>query len=211
MKDRTFLLVDDHPIVLKGLISEFKENGYTNILTASNGIEALQIITDQQPDFTLLDIDMPYLNGLEVAERVKDLNTKIIILTQHKEDGFLHKIKSIGADGYLLKEDDFAEIEKAIHAINDGNFYLSSSFNAILLVKMNHKLKLIKNLSATELKILHYISEHFTTTEIADKMYISPRTVDKHRSNIISKLELPSKKESLNDFIKENKLLLESL
>ena len=201
MKDLKFLLADDHPMILKGLLSEFLANGFTNIETATNGTEALNYITDHKPDIALLDIDMPYLNGLEVAERAKGFPTKIIILTQHKEEGFLLKIKSIGAHAYLLKEDDFSEIENALESIERNKFYASSSFEDSFLEDMEEKLKLLRNLSNTELKILHLISNGLNTNEVAKHLFVSYRTVEKHRSNIIQKLDIVSQRDALNKYI----------
>jgi DNA-binding NarL/FixJ family response regulator len=211
MKDLKFLLADDHPMILKGLLSEFLANGFTNIETATNGTEALNYITDHKPDIALLDIDMPYLNGLEVAERAKGFPTKIIILTQHKEEGFLLKIKSIGAHAYLLKEDDFSEIENALESIERNKFYASSSFEDSFLEDMEEKLKLLRNLSNTELKILHLISNGLNTNEVAKHLFVSYRTVEKHRSNIIQKLDIVSQRDALNKYIQANKILLDHL
>jgi len=211
MKDLKFLLADDHPMILKGLLSEFLANGFTNIETATNGTEALNYITDHKPDIALLDIDMPYLNGLEVAERAKGFPTKIIIFTQHKEEGFLLKIKSIGAHAYLLKEDDFSEIENALESIERNKFYASSSFEDSFLEDMEEKLKLLRNLSNTELKILHLISNGLNTNEVAKHLFVSYRTVEKHRSNIIQKLDIVSQRDALNKYIQANKILLDHL
>jgi DNA-binding NarL/FixJ family response regulator len=211
MKDLKFLLADDHPMILKGLLSEFLANGFTNIETATNGTEALNYITDHKPDIALLDIDMPYLTGLEVAERAKGFPTKIIILTQHKEEGFLLKIKSIGAHAYLLKEDDFSEIENALESIERNKFYASSSFEDSFLEDMEEKLKLLRNLSNTELKILHLISNGLNTNEVAKHLFVSYRTVEKHRSNIIQKLDIVSQRDALNKYIQANKILLDHL
>lgn len=211
MKDKLILLADDHPLVLKGLKSEFIEHGFTNLITATNGTEALRLITDEQPAIALLDIDMPYLNGLEVAERAKDFSTKIIILTHHKEEGFLLKIKSIGAHAYLLKEDDFSEIEKALVVVVKNEFYASSSFEASFLDEMEEKLKLLRNLSATELKVLKLVSEELNTNQISEQLFVSYRTIEKHRSNIIQKLNLATERDALKKYIQANKILLDQL
>lgn len=211
MNSLKILLADDHPLVLKGLQSEFIEHGFANIITATNGAEALRYITDEQPDIAFLDVDMPYLNGLEVAERAKDYPTKIIILTQHKEEGFLLKIKSIGAKGYLLKEDDFSEVKKALQAVMNHKFYASKSFEESFLDDMEEKVKLLRNVSSTELKVLRLISEDFNTMQISKKLFISHRTVEKHRSNIIRKLNLSPERDALKKYILKNKLLLENL
>ena len=209
MKDKLILVADDHPLVLKGLVSEFKEHDYTLVETAVNGLEALQYIQDKHPFVAFLDVDMPYMSGLEVAEKVNKLSTKIVILTQHKEEGFLLKIKSIGAHAYLLKEDDFSEIENALQAILEEKFYLSTSFDASLLQQMENKIRLLRSLSQTEIKILELIAKQKNTIEIADLLFISIRTVEKHRANIIHKLDLKGKQNAIHDFIQQNRLLIE--
>lgn len=211
MKNKIILLADDHPLMLKGLVNEFKEHGFLKLYQAKNGLEALQIILDIKPDIAFLDIDMPYLNGLEVAEKVKNFSTKIIILTQHKEEGFLQKIKSIGAVAYLLKEDDFQEIETALASIEQGNFYVSSSIDYCMVESGNEKLRSLKKLSNSEIKVLQLIANSNTTTQIATTLSLSPRTIEKHRSNIIHKLAIKKDRDALKNFILENKLLIESL
>lgn len=211
MKNLHILLADDHPLILKGLVSEFSAHGFSHIKTATNGMEALQYITDQKPDVALLDVDMPYFSGLEVAEKTKHLSTKIIILTQHKEEGFLLNIKSIGAHAYLLKEDDFSEIEKALESIESNTFHASSSFEDSFLEEMEEKLKLLRNLSDTELKILHLISDGLNTNQVAKHLFVSYRTIEKHRSNIIQKLNITAQRDALQKYIQSNKILLDQL
>ena len=211
MKDLKILIADDHPLILKGLKSEFMSRQFSTIYEAKNGLEALQQLESHDIDVAILDVDMPQISGMEVAKRIRDQNTKTIIVTHHKEDGFLIQAKLIGVNAYLLKEDTFSEIENAIHQINKGQFYLSSSFKSDKLKNLDDQILLLKNLSLAEREIIKHISEGFETAEVAEILSVSKRTVHKHRSNIIHKLNLSSHHNALANFAKENKQLIKEI
>lgn len=208
MKELKILIADDHPLVLKGMKAEFSLRGFQHIYEAKNGVEALQQIEEHQLDVAILDVDMPVMSGMEVAKRLKESETKTIIVTHHKEDGFIIQAKVLGVHAYLLKEDTFKEVEQALESLEYENFYLSSSFKKNKLEQLDDKIQLLKNLSLAERQVLKHISEGFETAEVAEILSVSKRTIHKHRSNIISKLNLESHRDALANYAQNNRLLI---
>lgn len=211
-KDFSIVLADDHPLLLKGLNEQFRIFGYNVIGKASNGMQALELILTHNPKVAFLDIDMPLLTGFEVIKMAKEKNvdTKFIILSFHKESKFISQAKALQLDGYLLKEDSFEEIERCMEAVLNGDNYFSRSFDNTSLKLASNELDKLKHLTSSEKKILKQIAHQKTSNEIAKDLFISPRTVEKHRSNIINKLDLSTSTNTLitwalayKDLIKE--------
>ena len=137
------------------------------------------------------------------------LETKFIILTSYKEKAFVLQAKKLNISGYILKDEPFSEIKKCISAVLNGAFYASIVFNEVLAKEVSPQIEKIKLLSPSERTIIRFISKLKTSKEISEILSISQRTVDKHRSNIISKLDLSSDSDSLTVWVKENKELLD--
>jgi DNA-binding NarL/FixJ family response regulator len=209
----SILVADDHPILLKGLTDELVNLGYNVIDSVANGAQALEIITSKKPNIAILDINMPFLSGLEVIKKCNEATslTKFIILTYHKEKGFILKAKNLNISGYLLKDEPITEVHKCIQAVIKGRFYASTIFNEVFTNEVSPEMEKIKYLSPSERTIVRLIANENSSKQIAEILTISIRTVDKHRSNIISKLNLNSDTDSLTVWVKENKDLLESL
>ena len=188
----TLIVADDHPMLLNGLYGELTDSGYKVVGKASNGTQALQLILEKQPMIALLDIDMPLFTGLEVVKMANEKNvlTKFILLSFHKESIYISQAKSLNIDGYLLKEDSFMEIEKCIQAVLSNRCYFSSSFRTATLEAANTEIKKLQRLTPSELKILKLISRQHSNGDIASLLSLSIRTIEKHRSNIIFKLDL---------------------
>lgn len=199
----TILIADDHPLLLNGTKEFLERKNYQVLATATDGNEAYNKIIKHQPDIALLDFDMPKQNGLEVAQALKRKNipTYTIILTLHKEESLIQEVgKSIV--GYMTKDTALDELEVCLKAIIQGKNYIGSSLQHTVHFDMpNHA---ISSLSVTEIKILRYIEKDMTSTQIAEELFISKRTVDKHRSNIIEKLNLSSKANALVLWIKQH-------
>jgi DNA-binding NarL/FixJ family response regulator len=211
MKDLKLLIADDHPMILKGMKAEFDKRGFLNLYEAVNGVDALKIIEENDLDIAILDVDMPMMSGMEVAKRLKDTDVKTILITHHKEDGFIIQAVVNEVNAYLLKEDSFSEIEKAIEHLQEHDFYLSTSFEAGKLDHIAEQILLLKNLSLAEREVIKRISEGFETAEVAEMLAVSKRTVQKHRSNIIHKLNLPSDRNALADYAEGNKQLIKEI
>jgi len=212
-RDIKILVADDHPMLLKGLNDELLSNNYKNIITATNGAEAIEKIISETLDIAILDIEMPLLTGFEVINKCqeKDIKTKFIILTSHKESRYIFKAKSLNISGYLLKDEPFSEIQKCIYAVSNGDSYYSSTFNDVFDNEISPEIKKIKLLSPSERTIVRLIANNKTSKEISESLLISIRTVQKHRTNIINKLDLNNQADALLLWANANKELILSI
>lgn len=207
-KSTTIVIADDHPIMLKGLKQELEQAGYQIIGTAENGMDAVGTITDLNPDIALLDIEMPLLNGFEVMAKCRDilnLKTRFIVMTYHKQKNFVLQAKNFGVHGYLLKEDSIEEIEHCIATVLNDTVYYSKSLGTDLEANAESELKKLTLLTPSERKIIQLIAQDKTSTEISDILCVSPRTIQKHRTNIIEKLHLDPAADNLIKWAKEFK------
>ena len=192
------LIADDHPFTLQGTKSFVESYGFTVVDTCSNGTSALNLIKLHAPEIAILDIDMPGLDGLDVAKKVQEnkLKTKIVLLTMHKELSVYKKAIEYGIYGYILKEHAQTELEKCLKEVKIGNHYSSKYLLEDLTVNQESNDKLAK-LTLSERKIVELISQKLTSKQIASLLFLSERTVEGHRSNIIEKLDLPKEKNIL--------------
>lgn len=200
----SIIIADDHPLVLKGLHDFLVEQDFNVLASAKNGKEALALIKAHIPDIAILDIKMPFLSGLEIAAKCKEigLSTKIILITFEKDELTYNKAKALDVYGYVLKEFALEEIENCIKSIIKDKPYFSPELISYIEVdKISEKLD---TLTDAERNILKLIGGNKTATEIAKELFISVRTVEKHKSHIRTKLVLDSKSASLYIFAKEN-------
>lgn len=184
------VIADDHPILLTGTKAFLESKKFTIAATAMDGNSAYNEIIKHNPDIAILDFDMPKLNGLEIASKCSQngIDTKIIILTLFKEEAILQEVgKTI--QGYILKEDALQEIEECIKEVLTGKTFVSKNIKAG--VHFAQSSEELNNLTVAESKILRYLAKNFSSAQIAEELFISKRTVEKHRSNIIKKLEIP--------------------
>ncbi|MBN2867621.1 MAG: response regulator transcription factor [Flavobacteriaceae bacterium] len=192
----TILLADDHPLLLNGT-KEFLEKKWCKVIdTATDGNEAYNKITKHVPDIAILDFDMPKLNGLEVAEEIKrnNIQTKVVILTLYKQESLLNVVgKTI--HGYITKDSALAELEICIRSIKENKTYIGNNLKKNIHFN-NYANTTLEKLSTTEIKILKYLEKNLNSTQIAKELFISKRTVEKHRSNIIKKLEIDTTKQN---------------
>lgn len=202
------LIADDHPLFLRGISDFLQQLGFMKLIMAKDGLEALQKLQDHQPDIAILDIEMPYLTGIEVAQKAKQhrLPVKIILISYQRDSMIVNMAEELNISGYLLKEDSLFEIEKCIHNLQEGKSYFSNAIsNVDGSIPSESPLKL---LTQTEKKVLKMISQNFSSKDIALKYGVSIRTIEKHRSNIIDKLGLDSKPTSLLLWAIENQIYL---
>ncbi len=184
---------DDHPIFRKGisdLIQEAAELEWVG--SAKDGKVALEDIRSLVPDIAVLDMEMPYQSGLDVVQTLvaEGIDTHFIVLTLHKEAAVLDNALKMGAKGYLLKESTERDILACIHAVAEGRVYVGPSLVQYLALQKKDKGDALAVLSDHEVDILRLISRQKTSAEIADMLFISPKTVANHRSNISKKLNL---------------------
>ncbi len=205
MKSQTIITADDHPLLLKGLNDFLLEKKYNIIDSGNNGKEAYNLIIKLKPDIAILDIQMPYMTGLEVAKECKKnkILTKIILITFHKEKVLFQKANELNIFGYILKEFAIEEIETCIKSVTEGVPYFSPRIKDLLGINP-YKDSYLENLTPSEKKILKLIAKDQTNKDIASLLFISHRTVEKHRSNIIQKLKLEPKTNSLLIWAKDN-------
>ncbi|UAB81727.1 response regulator transcription factor [Marixanthomonas sp. SCSIO 43207] len=205
MTERTIITADDHPLLLKGLNDFLLEKGYNIIGSAHDGRDAYNLIAKEKPSIAILDIQMPHMSGIEIAKKCKENNiaTKIVLITLHKEKELYIKAQELNIFGYVLKEFALEEIENCINTVTLGDKYFSPKIKE-LLDGILFSDSSLNALTPSEKKILKLIANDKTNKEIASLLFISHRTVEKHRSNIISKLNLEPKTNSLLIWAKEN-------
>jgi len=192
MKTIKIIIADDHPLFLKGLKDTLADETDFEILdSACNGQEALEKIIELQPDVATLDLDMPFMNGIEVAKvLLKDhKNIRIVILSMHKDADIIRAAMALGISGYVFKDDAVNDLVSAIRVAYEGGQYISvDKTKAFVFVNDNNEL--IGDLTKMEKLILKEIALQKTTKQIADENFISTKTVENHRANICRKLNL---------------------
>jgi DNA-binding NarL/FixJ family response regulator len=186
------LLVDDHQIIIDGLKSLLNNSDDIIVVAeANNGREALRILDILEIDVILMDIDMPVLNGIDTLKEIakQSFGVKVIILSMHNEAGMIKSLMSIGANGYLLKSCAQEELIGAIRKVASGQSYFSTEVTLSLLnpAQSNQPTEL---LTERETEIIKLIAEGYSNKEIGSKLFISHRTVDTHRTNLMKKLDV---------------------
>ncbi|MFL1012411.1 response regulator [Flavisericum labens] len=206
--NNTIVIADDHPLMLRGLTDFLTSRGHHIVGSAEDGNTAYSLIVKFKPEIAILDIRMPLKTGLEIAEDCKknQLPTKVILITFDKEEELYDKAKAYNVYGYILKEFAIEEIETCIDHVKNGTKYFSEEIADYLKTSgLQQKPEILECLTKSELKIVKLISENMTSQEIANELSISIRTVDKHRSNIVHKLNLDNKPTSLSIWANLNK------
>ncbi|MBU0474225.1 MAG: response regulator transcription factor [Bacteroidetes bacterium] len=190
-KKTRIVIADDHPLLLKGLKFTLRMDESIEVVgEAIEGKTALKLIEELLPDIAILDYDMPQLSGVEILKTISenDFPVKPIIFTMHNDAETFHNAILAGAKGYILKDTVDDDILKAISEINNGGTFISPIMAGHLL--NNNEINHWKYLTNTEIKILKMVAKNKTTKEIANELFISKRTVDRHRSNICEKLNI---------------------
>jgi DNA-binding NarL/FixJ family response regulator len=191
------VLADDHSILRAGLSAMLSSTAeFTVVAEASTGKEAIEAVIEFKPNLLLLDISMPLMNGTEAIRLVKrrSRNTKVLIMTMHRGEEYVRMAMSGGADGYILKDDTREELLSAIHHVMKGNTYLSPTIsNKVVsgfLGGSSPEQGVLGKLTPRERQTLKLIAEGLKNREIAEFMSVSVKTVEKHRSNLMRKLDL---------------------
>lgn len=182
------LIVEDHPLLVEGLLNSFaKAEDVEVVATAGTGADCLKKIKSCSTDIILMDLRLPDIQGAELAKEILKLypETKIIVLTTHQQRFYIQTMIETGVKGYLLKSVNFDEILKAIHTVNEGGIYFCKDVMQQLRDDEQNQIFITKR----ELEVLKLIAAGHTNQEIADKLFISPLTVDSHRKNLILKFD----------------------
>jgi len=193
------IITDDHQMVIDGLKSILEACDDVKVIgTAANGRELLRLLELVEPDIILMDIDMPVMNGIETMIELKRLqkSVKVIILTMHEEKALVKKMTDLGAKGFLFKNSDKDELILAIQQVNQGGAYFATALTVNLLsnnVMKNESFDSFDSslqLTDREIEILKLIAGGMSNKEIGDQLFISHRTVDTHRTNLMKKLDI---------------------
>ncbi len=208
------LLADDHQLILDGITNLLQDEPDIQVVAScNNGVEVLSLLPDLTVDLLILDLDMPQMNGLQCAEEVQKKFPKvnIAILTMHEEKALIQKFIEFGVKGYFLKTIPKEELIHAIKTIANGGDYFPSDVTKALLQKSIIvpdvlQSPLLAELTEREIEIIRLVSQGLSTKEIGDQLFISPRTADTHRTNIMRKLDLHNVAEIVR-FAFQNKLV----
>ncbi len=193
------LIVDDHPVVREGILCMLTaEQDLEVVGSAGDGEEALGMVRYLAPDVVLLDLNMPRLNGFEATRLIRETapSVRVVVLSMHSKEAYIHRAFSAGATGYVLKGTPVGEIPQAIREVHRGNFFICSLLQGSIIKSYLKSCKKADDqegydlLSEREQQVFRLIVEGHSTGRIAEQLYVSPKTVEKHRVNLMRKLEL---------------------
>jgi DNA-binding NarL/FixJ family response regulator len=193
------VIADDHPIFRQGLRQVIEQSPHLKVVAETgDGATALEQIQEARPDIAILDIDMPNEDGFAVARKIREhrLPVAVIFLTMHKDELHFNEALDIGVKGYLLKDNAAADLVNCINQVAAGQDYISPVLSGHLLNRARRATAFAKqqpglgDVTATERRILALLAEHKTSKEIAHELCVSVRTVENHRANICTKLDL---------------------
>ncbi|MBN2468627.1 MAG: response regulator transcription factor [Deltaproteobacteria bacterium] len=198
-KPERIVLAEDHTIVRKGLRTLLsKHAGFAIVGEAADGREAIRSVDELKPDLILIDLTMPKMDGTLAIQEIKrrSPHTKVLVLTMHNTEDTVLAALEAGADGYLLKDDTHGELLIAIDSVLKGKFYLSPAISGKVVkgyLEGKKKTKGISpwdSLTQREKEVLKLIAEAYSNKEIAEQLFVSVKTVEKHRANLREKLDL---------------------
>ena len=195
----TIVLAEDHNLVREGLKHILRDDKTIKLVgEAEDGLKASQLVEKLKPDILLLDLMIPRLHGLEVIRRVRKTDdTKVIVVSMHSDEPYVIEAFRNGAAGYVLKDSTSSELLRAIRTVRSGDRYISPSLSNIAISAYLKKVDGIASdiyhtLTARERLVLQLAAEGNSTAQIAKELFISPRTVETHRANLMKKLTLRS-------------------
>ena len=191
------VIVDDHQVVIDGFMARLQLEPDIDVIgTASNGIEALEVISQLDPDVILMDISMPIMNGIDATAQIKKQypDAKVLMLTMHDNREYIMKVMQVGAMGYMLKEISAEKMVQAIKTVNQGATYFCETTSQTIFIQAAAPIAApeVNPLSRREEGILKHVAQGLSSKQIAKALDISYRTVETHRQNIKHKLDLHS-------------------
>lgn len=190
-------LADDQALFRRGMAMLLRDMPDVQVVfECSNGEELLTGLNGNDIDIVLLDLEMPVMDGMETMKRMRaeHPSVKVIVLSMHHEEKFIVHLMELGANGYVVKTAEPDEIENAVRAVATSGYHFSEMVSRVMLHGLVKKEKLkptfsdVEPLTERELEVLRLICQELTTTEIAGKLFLSPRTVEGHRNNILLKI-----------------------
>ncbi|WP_396600391.1 response regulator [Algibacter sp. R77976] len=208
MNEIKLVIADDHELFRKGLAELLKKHDDIKIVkSVGDGSEFMKLVSSElQADIVLLDITMPKMDGFKVLKEMKTLNSNIkpIVISMHSDGNYIAKCAKDGAYGYLLKNTDEEELTLAIRTVYRGKKYFSTVISEKMINFMSTQSISENILSNKETEVLELISEGLTTKQIAAKLFVSSRTIETHRANILKKLEVKNTAELIKKAAKIN-------
>ena len=194
MEKIRLIIADDHELFRNGLEELLKRHNDIEVVNCvSDGVELIEFLKGHQDiDIVLLDITMPNMDGFEALRQLKRLSSQIkpIVISMHDEGNYIAKCAKMGAYGYLLKNTDQEELLKAVRTVRKGKKYFNQNISEKMINFMSEHPVSNAMLSKKEHEVLELISKGLTTKEIAVKLYVSSRTIESHRANILKKLNV---------------------
>ena len=208
MTRKTILIVDDHPLVREGLIATLKPAaGYEVVGQAGSAREAIGLVKQLKPDLVLLDLALPDKSGIDLCLEIKDISpaTRIMMVSMHSKVDYIVRAFQAGATGYMAKESATERLLQGIERVLSGEYFMDSSVSHSVVEKLmqaeEKEMKITdanyESLTPREQEVMVLLAEGYSPKEIAVKLFISPKTVENHRTNIMSKLGLHSTLELL--------------
>ncbi len=196
----SIIIADDHPVTLNGISQFVTSIGYKVIGEYTNGITAYNNILNLKPDYSILDVSMPGMSGLEVLEKVRSRNKtlKIILYTMYDDTALFEKAKSLDINGYVLKDFALEELKDCLTYLRYKKQWFTSRLSEALIQTGNETDdEKFKSLSVAEKKIVSLIAKRKSSKEIAEQLFITEKTIENHRSNVIKKLGISGSKNGL--------------
>ena len=203
MQKKTILIIDDHPLFREGLKAIIGRNHrFVVVGEAGNGREGLQMARELKPDLALVDMSLPDQSGIQLTRELKNVSTKtrIMIITMHSKVDYIVKAFQAGATGYVVKESASERLIQGIETVLKGEYFMDSSVSHKVIEKLmefpEKEAKITdatyETLTSREQEIMVLLARGLSTKQIAEKLFISPKTVENHRSNILRKLNIHS-------------------
>jgi DNA-binding NarL/FixJ family response regulator len=200
---KTILIIDDHPLFREGLKAIIgRDNRFEVVGEAGNGREGLRLAKELKPDLALVDMSLPDQSGIQLTRELKNasLKTRIMIITMHSKVDYIVKAFQAGATGYVVKESAPERLIQGMDTVLEGEYFMDSSVSHKVVEKLMQFPKkeakitnaIYDTLTSREQEIMVLLAEGLSSKEIAEKLFISPKTVDNHRTNILRKLNLHS-------------------
>ncbi len=212
------IIAEDHNLVRQGIRALLEQNGEVQVVgEAATGQEAIELVEQHKPEVVVMDLSMPRLDGAQAAERILDMKlpTQIIILSMHEDTTMVQQLLRRGVKGYLLKDAVTEELMLAIRAVSQGKMFLSPTISdtvmALLLAPPDTAVQSAGDLlTPREREVLQLVAEGHTNSSIADTLHISVKTVEKHRANVMAKLEVNDLASLIREAIKQGLILLDT-
>jgi DNA-binding NarL/FixJ family response regulator len=207
------IIADDHPIFREGLVRSIeRDRSFVVVGQVGDGAEAVRVIKELHPDLAVLDVAMPVMDGLEVAGQLhREADpTELVILTMYKDAKYFNTALDLGVRGYMLKDSAAVELLSCLKVVSSGQYYISPGVSHLLLERDSRRsshqssLSIRERLTPAELAVLRLVAENKTSKEIAEKLFVSFRTVENHRMHLCQKLGIKGP-HALLQFALENK------